>query len=211
MKRIGAILLVLLPGCSASSAPATVDAGAPVPVATSQADSGAGAIPTGGQPPAPDASAVGSGAGTPVDASAAPPPPACDAGTCASVTGLVQRTASTKPTHGGKGTVYVAIFDGNPITNSSAAMVGRALLPNEDMSSDTAQVAYRVDGVPARAQPYQAIAFLDDANTVTAQNPKPGSGDLVSLDLSSGFSGVPVTVPGPGDVTLDLPLNVTMP
>ena len=127
------------------------------------------------------------------------------------MSGVVQRTA-TKPTHGGKGSVYVAIFDGNPITSQATAkIVGRALLPGEDLTSDTAQVAYRVDGVPVRAAAYQVIAFLDDANAVTASNPAPASGDLVSLDLSAGFAGVAVTVAIPGDVTLNLPLNVAMP
>jgi hypothetical protein len=127
------------------------------------------------------------------------------------VLGYVKRT-TTKPTHGGKGAVYVALFDGNPITGASTAtIVGRALLTNQDLTSDTAQVAYRIDGVPARAQAYQVIAFLDDANAVTASNPRPASGDLVSLDLSAGFGGVPVTVAGSADVSLDLPLNVAMP
>ena len=135
----------------------------------------------------------------------------CDAGGCASLVGFVQRT-TTQPAHGGIGSVYVAVFDGNPVTDSaSAVVVARTLLPNEDLSAENAQVAYRIDDVPVQSTAYQVIAFLDDANAVSASDPAPASGDLISLDLSGGISGIPLTVSQPGQITLDLPLNAQTP
>jgi hypothetical protein len=123
----------------------------------------------------------------------------------------VKRT-STQPKHGGKGTVYVAVFDGNPVTDAShATAVARAYFANQDLSTDGAQVPYRVDGVPVRATAFQVIAFLDDANAVTPSSPQPQSGDLITLQIAGGISGIPVTPSKPGDLTLDLSLNAAMP
>jgi hypothetical protein len=204
MKRAVSIVLVLFSSACSSSAdspPSTAsDAGtssaAPSP---SSPVTGNSPSPTGGD----------ADAGAPVaDASVLSN---CDASACGSLVGFVQRT-STAPTHGGKGNVYVAVFDGDPVTNAATAvMVARSLLPNEDLSAATAQVAYRVDGIPFSATPYQVIAFLDDADAVSASSPQPASGDLISLQISNGISGVPATISSAGDVTLDLPLNAVMP
>lgn len=145
---------------------------------------------------------------TPIDSGTLSP---CDASACASLVGKVMRKAATKPQHGGVGDVYVAVFDGNPITDAqNAKVVARTLLTNVDLTQDTAQVAYRVDGIPARAQGYQVIAFLDDDRNASAQSPGPSKGDLVTIDLA-GFSGIKLTVATPGDTTLDLPLNAALP
>ena len=142
---------------------------------------------------------------------ASPPSITDDGGASASLVGSVKRT-STQPAHGGKGTVYVAVFQGNPVTNASGAkMIARTLLSNQDLSSAGAQVAYRIDSIPPASAPYEVIAFLDDANSVSSTNPQPGSGDLISLQLSGGISGIPVTLAGAGVTSLDLPLNALMP
>ena len=142
---------------------------------------------------------------------ASPPSVSDDGGASASLVGSVKRT-STQPAHGGKGAVYVAVFQGNPVTNASGAkMIARTLLSNQDLSSAGAQVAYRIDSIPLASAPYEVIAFLDDANAVSAANPQPASGDLISLQLSGGISGVPVTLADPGLTSLDLPLNALMP
>jgi hypothetical protein len=204
-KLLAAVASLALLACSASSAPIS--------------SAGDGGPPQGSAPstpaPAPDASASPP---TPLDAAAAPTPvdaaassSSCDGSSCASLSGLVKRT-STAPLHGGKGSVYVAIFDGNPVTDAThAVVVARTLIANTDLSASGAQVAYRVDDVPVRAAAYQVIAFLDDGNAVSASNPQPASGDLISLQLSGGISGVPVTLASPGDDSLDLPLNAAMP
>ena len=135
----------------------------------------------------------------------------CDGATCASLVGRVVRKATTKPQHGGIGNVYVAVFDGNPITDmNNAHVVGRVIVANADLSADTASVAYRVDGVPTRAAEYQVIAFLDDDHDATAQSPAPNKGDLASIDLA-GFGGIKVTLAHAGDTSLDLPLNAALP
>jgi hypothetical protein len=165
----------------------------------------------GGAPSIADASSVleatvdvGVGVG---DASAA----SCDASSCASHGGQVVRKATTKPQHGGIGNVYVAVFDGNPITDMAhARVVGRVIVADADLSSDTASVAYRVDGIPARATEYQVIAFLDDDHDATAQSPAPNKGDLASIDLA-GFGGIKIVIAGAGDTSLDLPLNAALP
>ena len=226
MNRSAAIaLLLLLAACSSSSAPSTGGAGT---TATGSSGGGGSASSGGGGSSggSPSGSGSGSSGGSSSGGVATPGDDAgvaagddggttgagaCDASACGSIAGFVQRT-STAPTHGGKGAVYIAVFDGNPITSqATATVVARQLLPGEDMTSATAQVAYRVDGVPVRAQGYQVIAFLDDANAVTASNPKPASGDLVSIDTSAGFGGVPVSVTSAGVVSLNLQLNVAMP
>jgi hypothetical protein len=173
-------------------------------------DAGSGAT-DGGAPSLADASSVldaavdvGVGVG---DASAA----SCDASSCASLVGHVVRKATTKPQHGGIGNVYVAVFDGNPITDMAhARVVGRVIVADADLSSDTASVAYRVDGIPARATEYQVIAFLDDDHDATAQSPAPNKGDLASIDLA-GFGGIKIVIAGAGDTSLDLPLNAALP
>jgi hypothetical protein len=205
MKRCAAIGSLLLTACGSSLPPTAAD------------DGGAPSVgPPSEAPPANDAGAGGASAadgstGTGAPRDAGPLGASCDASGCASLVGLVKRT-STQPQHGGKGSVYVAVFDGNPVTDAShAIVVARTLIANADLSADTAQVAYRVDDVPVRAAAYQVIAFLDDANAVSAANPAPASGDLISLQLAGGISGIPVTLTKPGDDPLDLPLNAAMP
>lgn len=207
MKRVVLVFLIVTAGCGASSE-TPADAGAVVRSNDASADvaSSDAGVPRdprdaySGDVRATDASSV-------VDGSAH----ACDSGACASVVGFVLRTA-TKPKHGGKGPIYVALFDGNPILDAShAVVVARTLLPSTDFSADDAKVPYRVDGVPVRAAAYQAIAFLDDANAVTPNNPQPGSGDLISLSLSGTIGGIPLVVAAEGEASLDLPLNAALP
>lgn len=130
---------------------------------------------------------------------------------CAALVGKVLRKAGTKPSAGGKGSLYIAVFDGNPILDSkSAKLVARTLIENVDMSADTASVDYRVEGIPPAATGRQVVAFLDDNKTATEANPAPDKGDLVTIDIA-GFSGIKVTLPKPGDHTLGLQLNAALP
>jgi hypothetical protein len=153
-----------------------------------------------------------SGATTTTDAGA-PSTPATDAGSStaggATLTGMVKRVATTQPSAGGKGNVYVAVFDNDPVTNrQNARAVGNALITDADMSSATASVAYTVTNLPPRSQQYFVIAFLDDNKNAPANAPAPDRGDLVSMD---GFSAPKVTLASAASVTLDLNLTMALP
>jgi hypothetical protein len=209
MKRSVLVALLLLSACSSSSAPPSNggggdDVGAPDASSRGPVVDGAALTPApvDASSGAPDAARDSGGADT-----GGP----CSAASCAALVGHVKRT-STKPQHGGVGSVYVAVFDGNPVTDAShATVIARTLLAQVDLSADGAEVAYRVDGVPPRAQAYQVIAFLDDGGAVSSASPQPAAGDLISLQLAGSIEGVPITLAAAGDVTLDLPLNAVMP
>jgi hypothetical protein len=129
--------------------------------------------------------------------------------TCAKLTGKVLRKPLTKPQNGGKGDVYVAVFDHDPVTDrASAKVVGQTIVHDTDMTADTAAVPYTIDGIPARSDPYFVIAFLDDNHTAKATAPGPDKGDLVSLD---GLASPKVTLASATAVNLDLPLNTVLP
>lgn len=161
-----------------------------------------------------DAGAVpSSDSGAPAAADAATPPVSSDAGTpsgaTATLTGKVKRVATTNPSAGGKGPIYVAVFDADPVTNrQNAHAVGNALIQDTDMTSATAAVDYTITNLPPRSQPYFVIAFLDDNKTATTANPAPDRGDLVSMD---GFSAPKVTLATATSVTLDLNLTMALP
>lgn len=151
----------------------------------------------------------------PSDASTSDPPDAVvatDSGSVASVAklvGKVSRTAAAKPQHGGKGNVYLAVFDHDPVGDrTNAKVVGQAILPSVDFTADTASVAYEVDGLPPRSAAYYVIAFLDDDGNASSTGPSPSKGDLVSLD---GISAPKVVLASAKSVTLDLPLTTAMP
>jgi hypothetical protein len=129
--------------------------------------------------------------------------------TCAKLTGNVLRKALTKPQNGGKGDVYVAVFDHDPVTDrASAKVVGQTIVHDADMTADTAAVPYAVEAIPPRSEPYFVIAFLDDNHSAKAAAPGPDKGDLVSLD---GLASPKVTLATPTAVSLDLPLNTVLP
>jgi hypothetical protein len=132
------------------------------------------------------------------------------AATDATLTGKITR--STAPKAGGKGGLYVAIFERNPITNQNdPGLVARTLIPDADMTAAGASYTYTLGPIPTRAEAYYITAFLDDNNTVNMNDPSkagPDKGDLVSLD---GFNFPTVTVSQPGEETLDIVLNIAMP
>lgn len=122
------------------------------------------------------------------------------------IAGSITRTA--EPTDGGLGTVYVAIFAENPITNMQAPTLGQAVLEGSDLTDPTAVLTYVIDGLPARDEPYHVVAFLDDDANASMDAPGPDMGDLVTLD----GAGTPTVVVTPGDpVPMNLVLNAVMP
>lgn len=127
-----------------------------------------------------------------------------------SLTGRITR--STEPKSGGKGGLFVAVFERNPITNrDNPGLVARTLIPDADMSAANASYTYTITDIPPRAEPYYITAFLDDNNTVNMNDPTkagPDRGDLVSLD---GLNFPTVTVSQPGQQTFDIVLNIALP
>lgn len=128
----------------------------------------------------------------------------------ASLTGSVTRSAMA--TEGADGDIYIAVFDRDPVLDmANAVVVGAGFLEDADLSTDGAMVAYEVDDIPVRAEPYFLIAFMDDNDNVDASDPDnagPDSGDLLSL---RGLASVSVTVDAPGPHELDIDLNSVLP
>jgi hypothetical protein len=187
---------ILLVGCGSTDAATTgttADAGAAPATdsgTTTTADSGSTPVTTdAGSAPTVDAGSSTTGGAT--------------------LTGLVKRVATTQPSAGGKGNVYVAVFDNDPVVNrQNARSVGNALVADADMSSATASVRYTITNLPPRSQQYFVIAFLDDNKNAPANAPAPDRGDLVSMD---GFSAPKVTLSSATSVTLDLNLTMALP
>lgn len=179
---------LLLTGCGSADdlVEATSEAGTDVrPIETSTTDPGDAAVATD------TATAVDVGA------------------SAAKLVGKVSRTAAAKPQHGGKGKVYLAVFDHDPVGDrANAKVVGQAILPSVDFNPDTASVAYEIDGLPPRSAAYYVIAFLDDDANASSTGPSPSKGDLVSLD---GITAPKVVLASAKSVTLDLPLTTAMP
>jgi hypothetical protein len=124
--------------------------------------------------------------------------------------GHVRRSAM--PAAGGVGDLYIAVFDGDPVSNrASAQNVANTRIPGADLRDASATIAYRVEAIPPRPQPYFVVAFLDDNHTVSATDPDlagPDRGDLISI---MGLSAPMVAVPDPREVALDLDLNFNLP
>lgn len=125
----------------------------------------------------------------------------------ASLAGTIRRTAMPKA--GGKGPLYIAVFDGNPVVDSkNAVLVGQTLIAEADLAAADAMVSYRIEGIPHSPKVRQVLAFLDDNRTAKPPSPGPDAGDLVTLD---GIAGIKVTLPSEQEVTLNLVLNAVLP
>ena len=121
--------------------------------------------------------------------------------------GSVTRTA--KPMNGGKGNLYVAVFEGNPVVDAkNARLLGQKLIPDVDFTDMSVSIPYRIDGILAAQRPTQVLAFLDDNHTASTQQPGPDAGDLVTLE---GLGGIKVTLMPDQDNSRDLVLNAIIP
>ncbi len=169
-------------------------------------------------PPAADRDAV---AATPADGSIATAPDAMapslpDAGSMmpppplGTLRGAVTR--STEPRAGGVGSVYVAVFEDDPVLRrDTARRVSEIVIDSADFSSPGARYTYEISDIPPRSEPYYIIAFLDDNATVDMSTPAlagPDRGDLISLE---GLSAPTVVIPSATPVTVDLDLNFSLP
>ena len=163
-------------------------------------------------PPAmPDASPMEPDASipdTPDATTPTPEPPPVS--TEATLAGWITRSAA--PRAGGRGSVYVALFDRDPVLMRDSAMrVAETVIDDADFSSNSARYEYQVSGIPPRPEPYFIIAFLDDNGTVDPSTPSlagPDRGDLVSLE---GLSSPQVTIATPDRMSMDLDLNFSLP
>lgn len=151
--------------------------------------------------------ACGGGEPAPQDASpAADAPPAAAGG---SIGGTITRSA--EPAAGGRGHLYVAVFDRDPVSaRDEAVAVARTIVMDADMSDPSAAIPYEVGGVPPRAEAYYVTAFLDDNGTVGSDpaSAGPDRGDLVALE---GLASPSVVVDAERRVPLDLVLNFNLP
>lgn len=144
------------------------------------------------------------------DAAPEPRPDADPTAPTATLSGNVVRT--TAPKAGGLGNLFVAVFENDPVTSmSDAAPVGQALVEDADMSADDAAIPYEVTGIPVRAEPYFIVAFLDDNDNASTDDPAtagPDRGDLVSLQ---GLASPSVSLDQAGVTTYEIVLNIAMP
>lgn len=123
------------------------------------------------------------------------------------LSGSITRTAMPKA--GGKGPLYIAVFEGNPVVDSKkAVLVGRTVIDEADLAAADARVSYRIEGIAPSAKERQVLAFLDDNRTAMPPSPGPDAGDLVTLE---GIGGIKVSLPMEADVTLNLVLNAVVP
>lgn len=151
----------------------------------------------------PDAATSGSDAATSPDLSLA-----CTPTSCASVEGVVKRKPGVRPQHGGKGSVYISIMDGDPIFGGNPRLISVQIVANVDLNPDDATVPYRLTDVPVRKDAYSIIAFLDDNGTATPEKAAPDKGDLISLD---GLAAPKVTVDHAGTINADIVLSNYLP
>lgn len=123
------------------------------------------------------------------------------------LSGSISRTA--RPMSGGKGDLYVAVFEGNPVVDAkNARLLGQQLITAVDYSGTDVRTPYRIEGILLAQRPTQVLAFLDDNHTVSSDKPGPDAGDLVTLD---GLGGIKVTLVPDGENHLDLVLNAVIP
>lgn len=152
------------------------------------------------------------GESAPDSPDAATPDPRVDASSSqlATVSGGISRSA--QPMGDARGHIYVALFDRDPVANmDTAQVIARALLESADLSAPGASVAYSLMDVPARAEDYFLVAFLDDNGNVDPASPDdagPDRGDLVSLD---GIAAPKLEVSSAGTISHDVVLNSVLP
>jgi hypothetical protein len=111
------------------------------------------------------------------------------------------------PGQDGIGDLYVAVFDKNPIADSTAKPIGNQLVKGANLASPSAKVPYSVGGLPTNGGTVYVVAFLDDDGNAAADQ-KPHKPDLVTLD---GIGPITIKLQPSGTTTKDLVLNAEMP
>lgn len=126
----------------------------------------------------------------------------------ASLEGQIGRTARIPSGLDGIGNVYIAVFSDNPVTNMNAEALANTLIMDADLSVDGTGISYRVDNIPVSSEARYVVAFMDDDDNVSPEDPSPKKPDLIAFD---GISPISVTLAAPGVTKLDLVLNAEMP
>jgi hypothetical protein len=134
-------------------------------------------------------------------------PGADDAPASGTLSGHVSRTAAIPSGFDGVADLYIAVFDKNPIIDSTAEPLGNQLIEGADLSSADANVPYAVGGLPRSGQTVYVIAFLDVDGNGSADR-QPHKPDLVTLE---NFGPITVMLSPTGTTTKDLILNAEMP
>jgi hypothetical protein len=128
--------------------------------------------------------------------------------------GVVTRQASTQPEEDGVGHLYIAVFVDDPISNrNNNELVGFQRIEDADVSADTAEIPYRIEGIEPRDDPYYIAAFLDDDATADTSDPSsagPDTGDLVAIEQAFPPASPTVTVDQATEVEFDILLNFNM-
>ncbi len=223
--------IVIAAGCDSSTAgnqpavgdrnPITSgDAAASGDAATVPADAGtSGAIDSGPQTPSDTGTNMGPDSGpSSVDSGAAGTPDlgfAGDTGVAggatATVRGLISRTAALRSGLDGRGHLFVAVMDQNPVTDRATAQaLGNQLIMDADLTTEGSTVPYRIEGVPVINAEVFLSAFFDDNGTADLNDPMtgPDRGDLVNLSLRDPLR---VQVDAPIEYELDIVLNTALP
>ena len=130
------------------------------------------------------------------------------AGEFATMSGVVTR--SVEPKNGGVGDLYVAVFDGNPMTGQGE-LVATAIIEDADMNPADVSIPYQVTMIPVRAEPYYYTAFLDDNDTVDQSDPDNAGPDKDDLIHVSGFSVPQTSFSEARNYEIDLDLNLAIP
>lgn len=132
--------------------------------------------------------------------------------TGATVTGSVRRTAQPSSSGDARGSIYIAIFDRDPVIERDAAqVVARTVLADADLTATTTSLPYTLPNVPPRASKYYVVGFLDDNGNVdlsSSSDAGPDKGDLVSLD---GLASPKLSLATADAVTFDVTLNTVLP
>jgi hypothetical protein len=109
--------------------------------------------------------------------------------TGAVLTGVVSRSGDPARDGDGIGNLYIAVLDSNPLAGFGGGggpapnAVGVQLIENADLSSTSTRLAYRIEGIPPRAEAYYISAFLDDdGNAEPGAGAEPDRGDLLNLE-----------------------------
>ncbi|MCS5685989.1 MAG: hypothetical protein NZ654_12165, partial [Acidimicrobiales bacterium] len=78
---------------------------------------------------------------------------------------LVGTITREAPLHqDGIGTLFLALFDGNPFTGDGACEVARMTVTELDIGSEAWTYNYALSGIPTRREPYFVVTLFDDGN-----------------------------------------------
>ena len=124
----------------------------------------------------------------------------------ADIQGLVVRTVAPADGAPQVGTLYISIFENDPIQvrSEDTVPVASLTIPEVNLGEIGSEVSFELSGVPTRAEPYVLTAVFDANNNLQEMTPPgPDDGDLVALvGIKS-----PELVVNAAQVTAEIELN----